>query len=185
MRWSWRLIAWTASGATLVAVSSLVLRSQTPLMTKPTQQSYEVQQADMRVQQVHLVEQAETGETWELVADEAEFYDAQHLIVVHRLHATLRTSQAHPLYIVAESGHIDHTTGNVMLRGGVRLTYLEAYTIVTEILYWQAATQSVQTPAAVTVESATVHMAGLGLLGQIAEQRFVLQDEVHATFRVP
>lgn len=184
MRWSWSLTVWIVSGIAVFVVGGLALRDQMPL-TKQIRQPYDAVQADMRVQQVHLVEQTETGETWELRADEAELYDAQHLIIVHRLRAELQTSNAQPLHIVADNGHIDHSTGNVTLQGQVHLTYLETYTIVTDILYWHAATRSVQTPAAVMIESAAVQMVGLGLLGQVAEQRFVLQDKVHAIFRIP
>ncbi len=157
-------------------------RAQGPLL-QSGRQAPELAQPDMRVQQIHLVEQTEAGDTWQVIADEAEFYDAQHIIMVHRLRAELLATTAQPLHIVAEHGQIDHTTGNLILRGRVHLTYLDAYTIVTDTLYWHAASQSVQTPEAVTVDGALVHIVGLGLLGQIVEQRFVLQDAVHAIFR--
>jgi hypothetical protein len=34
------------------------------------------------------------------------------------------------------------------------------------------------------MRSALVHIVGTGLLGNVEQQRFVLQDNVHATFQV-
>lgn len=184
MGWSWSLAGGLLGGGALLVVGGLMLHAPAPLseFVRPVS---DVIPADMRVQQVRVVEQTETGQTWELVAEEAELYDAQHLIVVHRVQAHLQTHTAQPVHVVAAHGQIEHTTGNATLQGHVRVMYVETYTIVTDVLYWQAASQSLHTPAAVTVEGATMRIAGRGLLGQVAEQRFVLQDEVHATFHVP
>jgi hypothetical protein len=86
--------------------------------------------------------------------------------------------------VIADYSQMDHTTGNLLLQGHVRLTYLNEYTILTDVLHWHPASRSISTPVTVQVQSALVRIAGLGFLGQVDEQRFVLQDDVHATFHM-
>ncbi len=176
------ILGMITGGLLLVTWGGVWLGSRPPLPIDLLK-AEKIAQPDMRVQDVRLLEQTETGDTWEIVAQEAAWYDAQQLTRVQQIqaHAVLPTA-TQALHVVADAGQIDHTTGNFILRGHVQLLYLDAYTVVTEVLHWHAASHSVSTPASVLVESASVQIAGVGFLGQTEEQRFVLQDEVHATF---
>jgi len=147
-------------------------------------QPSETEQPDMRVQNLYLTEQAEAGDEWELSAHEAEFYDAKQRVVVHQLQAQLLSKEAHPVRIIADSGQIDSSRGNMTVQGNVQLQYLEGYTVETDVLHWHAASRVLQTDAAVQIRSALVHIVGTGLLGNVEQQRFVLQDNVHAAFQV-
>ena len=69
-------------------------------------------------------------------------------------------------------------------QGNVQLQYLEGYTLETEVLSWHAAHRLLWTDAAVKINSALVHIAGIGLQGNVDQQRFVLQDDVHAAFQL-
>jgi LPS export ABC transporter protein LptC len=138
----------------------------------------------MRIQNLHLIEQAEAGDEWELLAHEAKFYDAKQRVMVQRLQAQLLSQEDHPVHVIADAGRIDSATGNMIIYGNVRLQYLEGYTVETDILHWHAANRVLQTDAAVEIHSALVHIVGTGLLGNIEQQRFVLQDDVHAAFQM-
>jgi LPS export ABC transporter protein LptC len=144
----------------------------------------ESEQPDMRVQNLHLIEQAEAGDEWELSAHEAEFYDAKQRVVVYRLRAQLLSKEAHPVRVIADSGQIDSATGDMTIQGNVQLQYLEGYIVATDVLHWHAASRVLQTDAAVQIRSTLVHIVGTGLLGNIEQQRFILQDDVHAAFQV-
>jgi len=167
----------------LAVAGGFFLSGKTPVV-KHIRQSSETEQPDMRVQNLHLTEQAEVGNEWELSAHEAEFYDAKQRIVVHRLQAQLLSKEAHPVHVIADSGQIDSATGDMTVQGNVQLQYLEGYTVETDILHWHAASRVLQTDAVVQIRSALVHIVGTGLLGNVEQQRFVLQDNVHATFQV-
>jgi LPS export ABC transporter protein LptC len=167
----------------LAVVGGLFLSSKTPVV-KQVRQPTETEQPNMRIQNLHLTEQAEAGNEWELLAREAEFYDAKQRVVVHQLQAQLLSKEAHPVHVIADSGQIDSSTGNMTIKGNVQLHYLEGYTVETEVLHWQAIARVLQTEAVVQIRSALVHIVGTGLLGNIEQQRFVLQDNVHATFQV-
>lgn len=153
-------------------------------VAKHVRQPSVTEQPDMRIQNLHLVEQAEAGDEWELLAHEAEFYDAKQKVIVQRLRAQLLSKEEHPVHVIADSGQIDSTTGNMTVYGNVRLQYLEGYVVETDSLHWHAASRVLQTDAVVQIHSALVHIVGTGLLGNIEQQRFVLQDNVHAAFQL-
>lgn len=153
-------------------------------MIHPDVQQGDMAPPDMRVQNLHLVEQTEAGDAWELWAREAEFYDATKMVVVYHLRAQLLAQAVHPIYVTADYGRIDSVTGNMTVQGHVQLQYLEGYTVETEVLHWQASGRVLQTDAAVQIRSALVHITGMGLLGHVEQQHFVLQDNVHAAFQV-
>ena len=180
MRW-YRALGLILIPVTLAVGGGFFLSGRTQIV-KYVRQPGETQQPDMRVQNLHLIEQAESGDEWELSAHEAEFYDAQQRIIVHRLRAQLLWKEARPVHVIADSGQIDSSTGNMTVQGNVQLQYLEGYTVETDVLYWHAASRVLQTDAAVQIRSVLVHIVGTGLLGNIEQQRFVLQDDVHAVF---
>ena len=184
MRWSRVIGISVIPGALLLAVLGWMFLSGRTQVGKPDVQQGETEQPDMRVQNLHLIEQTEAGDAWELWAREAEFYDAKKIVVVHQLRAQLLAQAAHPIHVIADYGQIDSVTGNMTVQGHVQLQYLEGYTVETEVLHWQASGRVLQTDAAVQIHSALGHITGMGLLGHVEQQHFVLQDNVHAAFQV-
>jgi len=168
----------------LVLVGGVFLAERTRVAGYGTQPS-EAEAPDMRVQNVHLIEQLEEGGAgWELLAHDAEFYDAKHLVMVHQMRAHLLSQTAPPVQVAADHGQIDSATGDMTAQGNVHLQYLEGYTLETEVLSWHAAHRLLWTDAAVKINGALVHIAGIGLQGNVDQQRFVLQDDVHAAFQL-
>ena len=185
MRWYGLIgVSIATSVLILAVVGGTFLAERTRVARSVTQQS-EAEPPDMRVQNVRLIEQQEEdGDGWELLAHDAEFYDAKQLVVVHQMRAQLLSQAAQPAQITADNGHIDSATGNMTVQGNVQLQYLEGYTIETDVLSWHAASRLLWTAAAVKINSALVHIAGIGLQGNVDQQRFVLQDGVHAAFQL-
>ena len=94
-------------GALMLAVLGWMFLSGRTQVGKPDVQQGETEQPDMRVQNLHLIEQTEAGDAWELWAQEAEFYDAKKIVVVHQLRAQLLSQAAHPIHVIADYGQID------------------------------------------------------------------------------
>ena len=182
----WYRLGWVSiiTGILMLAVVGGFLLLGKMRFTEHVIQPTETEKPDTRVQNVHLIEQAEVGNEWELWAHEAEFYDAQHLVVLRQLRAQLLSKADQPVHVMADYGQVDNATGNMTIQGHVQLQYLEGYIIETDILHWQAASRVLRTDAVVKIDSAVVHIAGRGLLGHVDEQRFVLQDNVHAAFQM-
>ena len=185
MRWYGLIGVSIATGVLILAVVGGTFLAERTRMARPVAQQSEAEPPDMRVQNVRLVEQQEEdGDGWELLAHDAEFYDAKQLVVVHQMRAQLLSQAARPAQITADNGRIDSATGNMTVQGNVQLQYLEGYTIETDVLSWHAASRLLGTDAAVKINSALVHIAGIGLQGNVDQQRFVLQDDVHAVFQL-
>lgn len=184
MRWYRFAEASIITGILMLAVVGGLFLSEQTRVTDPVIQQTKNEKPDMRVQKVHLIEQAEVGNEWELWAHEAEFYDGKHLVVLRQLRAQLLLQADRQLEVMADYGQIDNITGNMTIQGHVQLQYLEGYIIETDVLHWQAASRVLRTDAAVKIDSALVHIAGTGLLGHVDEQRFILQDNVHAAFQM-
>lgn len=175
----------SALAVLMLAIVGGVFLAERPRVVQSVTQQSEAEPPDMRVQNVRVIEQPEEGgDGWELLAHNAEFYDAKHLAVVHQMRAQLLSQAAPPIQVAADHGHIDSTTGNITLQGNIQLQYLAGYTIETDALSWHAASRRLWTEAAVTMHSAFVHIAGRGLHGNVDEQRFVLQGDVHAAFQL-
>ena len=175
----------SAIGILMLAVVGGVFLAERPWVAQSVTQQSGAEPPDMRVQNVRLIEQPEEGgDGWELLAHNAEFYDAKHLVIVHQMRAQLLSQAAPPVRVAADNGQIDSATGNMTVQGNVQLQYLGGYTIETDVLSWHAASRLLGTDAAVKINSALVHIAGIGLHGNVDQQRFVLQDDVHAAFQL-
>src|SRR5215467_1780079 len=155
MRW-YRAVGISLVPVMLAIVGGFFLLGRTPV-AKHVGQPSETEQPDMRVQNLHLTEQAEAGNEWELSALEAEFYDAKQRIVVHSLQAQLLSKEAQPVHVIADSGQINSSTGDMTIRGNVQLQYLEGYTVETDVLHWHAADRILQTDAVVQIRNALVY----------------------------
>src|SRR5262245_7015800 len=101
MRWSRVRGISMIPGALLLAVLGWMFLSGRTQVGKPDGPQGETEQPDMRVQNLHLIEQTEAGDAWELWAREAEFYDAKKIVVVHQLRAQLLSQADRPIHVIA------------------------------------------------------------------------------------
>jgi LPS export ABC transporter protein LptC len=139
---------------------------------------------DILAQGVRFVEQADAAMALTLLAEAAAWYDAAQFAVVNRVHAQFFPRRAAPLSVEADYGRIASPTGDLNLHGHVRLQYQAGYTLTTEVLYWQASNRTLHTDAPVSMHNATVHITGMGLQGEVEQQRFLLQRDVRASFQL-
>jgi LPS export ABC transporter protein LptC len=140
---------------------------------------------DMCVEDMYLLEQAGFTAGWEVIAKKAELYDAEQLAVLHQFHARRFEQPAEPLQMTAARGQIDRVTGDIAVRGTVRLQYQAGYTIETEALDWYAADRVLYTEAPVKIRNPSISIAGIGLHSQVDQHRIALQHSVQASFQLP
>ena len=69
------------------------------------------------------------------------------------------------------------------MQGHVRLWHQAGYTLTTEALSWEAASRTLHTDQPVSMQSATVSIRGMGLQGDMEQQRFVIHHDVRASFQ--
>lgn len=172
-----------ASGSALIGLG-WQLGPQRPSAPAPVAPHAESEAPDIHMQGVQLVEQTDTTTAFALLAEDAAWYDTTHFAVVNQLRAQLFRNLATPLYVEADQGQVVSTTGDIAIRGRVRLQPREGYTIATEALHWQAASHTLYTDEPVHIQSSTVHITAVGLRSDVDQQRFVLQRDVHASFQL-
>lgn len=136
------------------------------------------------MQDLRLVEQADTATAWEIHAWEAAWYATSQHAEVHRVRARLFQGERPPISLEAEYGHIAQATGNISVNGDVRLRHLAGYTVTTDALHWRAADRLLYTDAPVQIVSATVHIRGMGFRSKIEQRQFTLQQHVRASLRL-
>jgi LPS export ABC transporter protein LptC len=139
---------------------------------------------DIRVQGVRFVEQADAAMALTVSAEVAAWYDVAQFAVVNQVQAQFFPRRAAPLSVEADYGRIASPTGDLNLHGHVRLRHQAGYTLTTEALYWQASKRTLHTDAPVSMHNATVHITGMGLQGEVEQQRFLLQRDVRASFQL-
>jgi LPS export ABC transporter protein LptC len=139
---------------------------------------------DIRMQGVRFVEQADAAMALTLSAEAAAWYDAAQFAVVNHVRAQFFPRRAAPLSVEADYGRIASPTGDLNLHGHVRLRHQAGYTLTTEALSWQASNRTLYTEAPVSMHNATVYITGMGLHGEVEQQRFLLQRDVRASFQL-
>jgi LPS export ABC transporter protein LptC len=157
---------------------------QRATMTPPQLSSSEELAADIRVEDVRVMEQATAASEWEVSAREAKVYHAEQRTELHTVAALLSRLDESPIHMTAERGHVDGVTGNMAVEGTVRLQYQDGYTIETDKLHWSAADETLYTEAPVAIYNTSVYIAGIGLQSKAGQQRIAIQHHVQASFRL-
>jgi LPS export ABC transporter protein LptC len=176
--------------AMLVVVSVLGLTiigryaRQGATTTSPQSSSPEEFPADIRVEDVRILEEATAASEWEMSAKEAKVYQAEQRTELHTVVAHLARPNDPPVHLTAEHGHVDSVTGNMAVEGAVRLQYQDGYTIETDTLHWRAADEMLYTEAPVTIHNTSVQVAGTGLQSKVSQQYIAIQHDVRAAFRL-
>ncbi len=137
-----------------------------------------------QMQGIKLVEQAGPSTAWEILAEQAEFNDQANLAVARGVRAQLFQDDVALLSLEANRSIVRRDTGNITMQGQVRIQHQGGYTMMTKTLDWLAETRQLHTDEAVEVEGPSVYVTGKGLQSDVDQQRFHLEQNVHASFRL-
>ncbi len=137
-----------------------------------------------QMQGIKLIEQADQSTAWEILAEKAEFSDDAQVAVARDVRARLFQDDTVLLSLQANRSTVKRTTGDISMQGGVRVVHHNGYTLTTNSLNWQAESRHLQTDEAVVLEGASVRVTGTGLQSDVDQQRFHLEQNVHASFRL-
>ena len=137
-----------------------------------------------RMQGVQLIEQREADTAWEVSARDAALYDASDVAVAAGVQAQLYEDRALLLRLEANHGRVDRGSGDMQVRGDVRVDHQKGYTITTEALDWRAESRTLHTEESVRIEGPTSEVTGSGLYSDTEQKRFRLERDVRAIFRL-
>ncbi len=168
-----------------VELSRAVDRIISPLFATPTATPAATPAAPQgRLQGVRLVEQTDKATAWEIMADDASFYAVGQVTAARGVRAQLFREQAALLSLEADQGLVRHVTGDITVRGHVRVQHREGYTVTADALDWQGRHQTLYTDMPVQIDGPAIRITGTGLRSDKELQHFRLQRNVRAWFRL-
>ncbi len=140
--------------------------------------------ARSQMQGIKLIEQADQSTAWEILAAKAEFSEDAQVAVARDVHAQLFQDDVALLSLEANHSTVQRDTGNIAMQGAVRVVHQDGYTMTTDTLHWQAESRQLHTDDDVALEGPSVRVTGTGLQSDVDQQRFHLEHNVHASFRL-
>lgn len=184
MKWYWFvLLSLTIGGAVLYWLNErgegvpIPQVASSPLAPQP-------QCPRSQMQGIKLIEQAGPSTAWEIIAEQAEFSDNTNLAVARGVRAQLFQDDTALLSLEANRSIVQRDTGNITMQGQVRILHQGGYTMMTKTLDWLAESRQLHTDEAVELEGPSVYITGMGLQSEVDQQRFHLEQNVHASFRL-
>jgi LPS export ABC transporter protein LptC len=149
-----------------------------------SQSSSQPQSPHSQMQGIKLIEQADQSTAWEILAAHAEFSEHANLAVVREVRAQLFQDHIALVSVEADRSIVQRDTGNITMQGQVRVRHQDGYTMTTKTLDWLAKARELHTDEAVELEGPSVYITGMGLQSDVDQQRFHLEHNVHASFRL-
>lgn len=184
MKWYW----WVLSSLVIGGVALLGIDKRgSAMLTRQAGSSQWVSQPQSfrsQMQGIKLIEQANQSTAWEILAEHAEFSENANLAVARGVRAQLFQDDAVLLSVEANRGMVQRDTGNISMQGHVRIRHQDGYTMTTKTLDWRAEARQLHTDGTVELEGPSVHITGTGLQSDVDHQRFHLEHNVHALFRL-
>lgn len=135
------------------------------------------QQADYRINEIHISETLEGNLRWTLDADRAEVFDKEHRTVMQNVTVHV-FSQDVVWTVTGDEGVLDNTTRDVVLTGNVVVTTNDGLRMTTPTLRWVNETRNLTTEEPVEITRAGTTIRGRGLDVKMREQQAVLAREV-------
>ncbi|ETX07141.1 LPS export ABC transporter periplasmic protein LptC [Candidatus Entotheonella palauensis] len=184
MKWYWLVLSSFVVGG--VALFGLGKRGAAvdPRQAEPKQTVSQPQSPRSQMQGIKLIEQAGQSTAWEIFAEHAEFSEDANVAVARGVRAQLFQDDIALLSLEANRSIVQRDTGNITMQGRVRIIHENGYTMTTKTLNWHAEARQLHTDEAVELEGPSVHMTGMGLQSDVDQQRFHLEQHVHASFRL-
>jgi LPS export ABC transporter protein LptC len=134
-------------------------------------------QADYRVNEVHISETLEGNLRWTLDADHAEVFDKEHRTVMQTV--SIRVfSEKTEWRVTADKGVLDNESRDVSLTGNVVVTSSDGLTLTTNALSWRNSERNLFTDDVVEVRREGTTIVGRGLDVRMKEQHAVLGKRV-------
>ncbi|MFQ5852665.1 MAG: LPS export ABC transporter periplasmic protein LptC [Candidatus Binatia bacterium] len=184
MKWYVIVLLGIVIGGISFARAGRLLRPTEPREAVPELWHDDAMQPDMQVQNMHLAVQVGSAIAWQVSAEQAAFSELEQRTVARRVDAKIFPDTTDTWHITAAHGLIDRTTGNVVVKGQVRLHHRAGYTIEMDELRWRAADRILYTEVPVTMRSASASISGTGLRSLVDQYRITVQRDVRAFFRL-
>ncbi|HEV8307849.1 MAG TPA: LPS export ABC transporter periplasmic protein LptC [Methylomirabilota bacterium] len=140
------------------------------------------QQADYRIQEVHVNETLEGNLRFTLDADRAEVFDKDQRTVMHKVVVRLFSKDGE-WTLTADEGVLDNAKRDVSLSGNVVVASNDGLRMTTQGISWRNDERHLYTDEAVEIKRAGTTITGRGLDLRMREQEAVLEKNVRVVIQ--
>ncbi len=136
--------------------------------------------ADLRLQDVFLLEDKKGLKAWELKAKWAKMYREAGKTFFEDIHVVVFVEDREPVHITALRAEMDNESRDLTIEGNVEVVSEEGYSLRTERLRWFSDKREIVTEAPVMAAGKDIQISGRGLRAHIDNQLLWLDNRVTA-----
>lgn len=136
--------------------------------------------ADLTIDQMHVVQNKQGEKNWEMWAKTAKVYRKKNLTELETIHIQYYPKNGKPLDITADNGEMETDSRNILLRGNVLIKTSAGYTLHTDSLRFRPKDKRIDTDDKILLEGVSFNLTGVGLHGQTDIGLFALNHKVKA-----
>lgn len=140
------------------------------------------QQADYRVNEVHISETLEGNLRWTLDADHAEVFDKEQRTIMRKVSIHVFSKDVE-WTVTADQGVLDNEKRDVSLAGNVLVTSNDGLRLTTNELAWRNTERNLSTDDVVEIKREGTTIVGRGLDVRMNEQHAVLGKRVRVVIQ--
>lgn len=133
---------------------------------------------DMRLEEIHLVEEKYGKRTWELEAKQINQYQDRNVLILKDIKAKIYLKDGKIFNISGTEGRFYQDSKNMELSGNVELHSSDGYRLKTDSLFFDNSKKKISTEDFVEIEDGKVNIRGKGLVIDIEAKVFKLLGQV-------
>lgn len=143
--------------------------------------SFRGSDADLDIDGMHVVQNAEGVKQWELWADSARVYRGKDVTVLKNLRLRFYPNDGETADVSARQGTMENKSRNMRISGDVVILASDGVSLKTDALRFRPGEKRIASDSRVLIEGARFRLSGTGLRGRTDLGRYELREKVSAT----
>lgn len=143
--------------------------------------SFRGSDADLDIDGMHVVQNAEGVKEWELWADSAKVYRGKDITVLKNLRLRFYPNDGAPADVSARQGTMENKSRNMRISGDVVILDSSGVSMKTDSLYFRPGEKRIDSDSRVLIEGDRFRLSGTGLQGRTDIGHYELREKVSAT----
>ncbi len=141
------------------------------------------EKADMSLEKIRLVEDKHGRKTWELEARTAQQNNEDNIMILDEPKVTYYTEEGKIIIVTGTKGRVKQDSKDMELKGNVKLTSSDGYTLKTDSLSYSHQKRKVTTADPVEIEGDLMHLVGQGMQVDMETQTLKVFNRVKTQWK--
>ena len=138
--------------------------------------------ADIKLDDIHVIENSKGYKEWELWAKTAKTYQEKDITLFDKIQMKIYKDKTYwKLY--ANKGSLIISSRDIFMSGNVVIESNNGFVLKTESLSFKPSSNTLLAKSKVSIEGTDFKVNGYGLIGNIKKGNFVIKDKVSAFFK--